>query len=886
MPGHGGLLFDLLFIIRSSPRKTETDPIVIFKDKIIGDSNNTKRRSLYNRSPIQSIAVGLATAKKLAYLGAIDASKKENSARNAVRFQDAIATATKRTPSLSNHEAEQKSKRRRASFTPVRDPKRRISFSAAVPPDTVVEIDGEDKQQSDTAQGNQSLIMDVAPLVGAEMNSDESGNTTMESSESSNGSGEDEENSEQARRLASIAQPDWSAPAAMAFAQTLDFDKRIGDNLRPTRFDGTIGFAVNNRSRPTERMRWIILLLAREWGYNTPGLAIKKQTAIANAACRLVAYDFGFQRPPKGTTLADWNRALTASIQSGSPSLADAVKPKGIGYMGGKYTDNIEREYPGYLTTLFREAQKMEGNKASWKELARAVNFSSQKTNDERPVVNLTAWQLRTWFKQLKGRLKAVVPKPILTQEHKDKRVAWATKILHEIRQHYEERPAVEDNHGNGDDDSSTSTESNEEETNKQEPHPGPPYYCFLDEKWFYTTSRRRKIKFLPRQPTERTSNEDHYHPERLASRRFATKVMFMGVVACPHPEHNFNGKILLKRVSKKVKSKQNQFYKNISDNFEINKSIHKEWRDLNDFETNPDISVGEYLDMLELVGDWEIDDDTREHLRIRYRSYSPTTGKHKWNTMSEDEKMLGKLARLDKANPTTKLPLALEHLHLQFLRANGEEYDLDCTCDSAFMKANMLDIGEKIRKAYEPWVPSTQVIHLIMDNAGGHGTKDCIDEYVADLLRVHNVKVVWQIPRSPECNLLDLGIWCGLQRYVEKLHRKKTKASTNALSRTVMEAWERYDSYTPFRNVYKRWANKVLPLIIAGHGDNVLVDKARKELVVPIVMQPPGSASLTPEEQREEEEDALEEAAEDLLADRIQLWMEEFGIGDAVEDD
>ena len=360
--------------------------------------------------------------------------------------------------------------------------------------------------------------------------------------------------------------------------------------------------------------------------------------------------------------------------------------------------------------------------------------------------------------------------------------------------------------------------------------------------------------------------------------------MMFMGVVACPHPDQNFNGKILMQRVSKTIKSKQNQFYKNISDNFEINKSIHKEWRGLHDFEANPDISVGEFLDKLQQVDEWEIDDDTRSHLRIRYCTYSPKTGKTKWNMLAEDDKMLGRVGRVDKQS-SVRMPIMLKHLHLQYLRERGEDYDLDCTCDSDFMKANMLNIGQKIRDAHH-WVPREQEIILIMDNAGGHGTKDCIDEYVAQLKQVHNVRVLWQIPRSPECNLLDLGIWCGLQRYVEKLHRKKTKASTNALSRTVMEAWERYDSYRPFRNVFKRWANKVLPLIIAGHGDNVLVDKARKSLIVPIVMLPPGAPAMTEEEQQVEEEDMVEEAAEDLLADRIQLWMEEFGIGAAEEDD
>jgi hypothetical protein len=65
-------------------------------------------------------------------------------------------------------------------------------------------------------------------------------------------------------------------------------------------------------------------------------------------------------------------------------------------------------------------------------------------------------------------------------------------------------------------------------------------------------------------------------------------------------------------------------------------------------------------------------------------------------------------------------------------------------------------------------------------------------------------MKISHQIPRSPETNLLDLGIWCGLQHMIEMVHREKTKASTSALARTVMNAWNRYNSFDDaFYKVY-----------------------------------------------------------------------------------
>jgi hypothetical protein len=176
--------------------------------------------------------------------------------------------------------------------------------------------------------------------------------------------------------------------------------------------------------------------------------------------------------------------------------------------------------------------------------------------------------------------------------------------------------------------------------------------------------------------------------------------------------------------------------------------------------------------------------------------------------------------------------------IYLLFGATNGEYYEQDCNCDSDWMKIHMMEMGEAIRKAYH-WVPFDQEIELIMDNAGGHGTKDAIEWYEREIKERYNVVIIHQVPRSPETNLLDLGIWCGLQHMVELVHRDKTKSGNNALARTVENAWNRYDSFKAFYSVYKRW-DKVLSLIIAGNGDNTLVDQARRELIVPIVMAAP----------------------------------------------
>ena len=72
-----------------------------------------------------------------------------------------------------------------------------------------------------------------------------------------------------------------------------------------------------------------------------------------------------------------------------------------------------------------------------------------------------------------------------------------------------------------------------------------------VDKKWMYTTNRRRKLKYLPRDKHEK-ENTDHLKRPKAVSRRHPVKVMVLGAIANPNPSKNFDGKVMLERVSKK----------------------------------------------------------------------------------------------------------------------------------------------------------------------------------------------------------------------------------------------------------------------------------------------------------------------------------------------
>ena len=57
------------------------------------------------------------------------------------------------------------------------------------------------------------------------------------------------------------------------------------------------------------------------------------------------------------------------------------------------------------------------------------------------------------------------------------------------------------------------------------------------------------------------------------------------------------------------------------------------------------------------------------------------------------------------------------------------------------------------------------------MDNAGGHGTNEAIQQYRSNLHNNYNVAIIWQVPRLPCTNVLDLGIWMSMQARVEREH-------------------------------------------------------------------------------------------------------------------
>ena len=136
------------------------------------------------------------------------------------------------------------------------------------------------------------------------------------------------------------------------------------------------------------------------------------------------------------------------------------------------------------ILKYFRYAPKAIGNQASYTDIAVCMNRKAAQegcsVNGNPPKFNTT--NVYRWFKQLDGKEKSPKEKPALTPDMKRERIKWCNDMKDLI----------------------------EELGDKF-------YACFLDEKWFYITSRRRKIKILSAQPGE---NADKVAPNIPTTRR------------------------------------------------------------------------------------------------------------------------------------------------------------------------------------------------------------------------------------------------------------------------------------------------------------------------------------------------------------------------------
>ena len=237
-----------------------------------------------------------------------------------------------------------------------------------------------------------------------------------------------------------------------------------------------------------------------------------------------------------------------------------------------------------------------------------------------------------------------------------------------------------------------------------------------MDEKWFYIRTNRSRRKFLARQPDEsadavpdESADAVPYRPprRRTKSRRFRTKIMYLGVVGKPDPTHDFPGKVCLIRVAVSKTATAHSTTENFSPDIERNKGIVDGWRAL----VNDTMTASEIKDTIATA--FSLD---ASKLALRYARVV-----HKRGGGTEEKPEFLKDGDRPNATRTHRAGtlLSIADLTLKIRRLPGEVYLEDCNCDGAWLAEKLEnEVGPAIRAAYH-WVPLETTIRLQMDNAG-----------------------------------------------------------------------------------------------------------------------------------------------------------------------
>jgi hypothetical protein len=337
--------------------------------------------------------------------------------------------------------------------------------------------------------------------------------------------------------------------------------------------------------------------------------------------------------------------------------------------------------------------------------------------------------------------------------------------------------------------------------------------------------AQETKNSTTPPHPITESTADAFVAKKKLRSRRFPVKVMFQGIITKPYPEHDFSGHIALKRISETYLTQKVTFNKQFDDSYHICGLLKRnEWRYTCSIDRST--TLQEAIDEVQHI--YGLYDDIAERLCFSYYSFTNNNKKSIKRLYMGDSgenshtTLLGNKKRVDENGKSTLL--TLDDLELSVRTPRYTEAERDTTCDSEFMLGSVHEVGRSIRSSLH-WVDRNETIHLFMDNAGGHGTIGTKEEYVSVLLEEYNIIVVWQVPNSPETNLLDLGFWATHQALVEWLHRLN-RMEAGALSRTVRDAFLLVDK-SKLKSIYDHW-ELVLELMIVGKGTNDLVESRR----------------------------------------------------------
>ena len=135
----------------------------------------------------------------------------------------------------------------------------------------------------------------------------------------------------------------------------------------------------------------------------------------------------------------------------------------------------------------------------------------------------------------------------------------------------------------------------------------------------------------------------------------------------------------------------------------------------------------------------YRLDEYISDRIELSYTTFIGDKGNTKNIKLDKDVNVFGVLFRINADKDVPSIPLSLSDLHLKIRYQVGDIVEKECTCDSTYMLSAMRRVGTAMRTMFH-WVSRSVPLYLIQDNAGGHGTDECVNEYKQFLLDDFNI--------------------------------------------------------------------------------------------------------------------------------------------------
>ena len=421
----------------------------------------------------------------------------------------------------------------------------------------------------------------------------------------------------------------------IALSKELDFLLPNRPNILRPMFPS---IRIHNCKSLSEGLKWHLICQYMQNSKGNPDrFTVKEKNKLMKAIIDHESYHNGYTKPVISVRtfvryISDYGRNVHTDDLS---TLFTCRK----GQNQVSYITFLERNFPRYVHKLYRYSCRILGIDATVPQLIHCMNSRSRVLHPSCPTRNhlkLSVYHFWNFFYSNGGQLKRPTTKPSLTEDQKKARVEWAISLKKAMKELDEF------------------------------------FYCFLDEKWFYTTSRRKKMKILPQADWENVEESKVLMP-KVHSRRHCSKVMYMGVIG--HPVYKkdengkfeyeivdgvkrkivlFDGKIMCKRVSNREPQTQLSTHQNFVEENILNHDIKNgEWRDLilDPYHT----SVSEALDII--ANHYGMDDDISDNLCFTYYTWKMVTKRKRVTSPKSKSKPKRKKSKATTATNPGPLP-------------------------------------------------------------------------------------------------------------------------------------------------------------------------------------------------------------------------------------